>query len=658
MLADVHERRPPAWRELAMGLALFALYTVVNALDWDGKEQTARRHGEQILRLQERLHLDWERPLNEWLAPHDVLRVIANYEYALTYVLSAFGLLLYLWLRRPDVYRSARRSFALLNLLGITGFLFYPLMPPRLLPGAGFVDTVADGSTWGSWGSPLVGHANQLAAMPSLHFAWALWVSAVLARIAHGWKVQLVSAVHVVITLFVILATANHYLVDALVAVLLVAVSATVAGREHVGTTVPGADAFFLHVESDRAPQHVGGVVLLDTSSGVPSWQDVEDLVRRQLADVPRFRQLLLPGSRWERAAWVEAPEVDWTWHVSLHDAAGGGLPAFHALVARVQEELLPRDRPLWRMHVVHDIAPDRAGVVFVVHHVIADGIGTVAQALRLLEPPVVLGADVVHKEPNALVRGLATTAGLAQLATDGWPPSKLPSGHDARRTFGAARLPLDLARATAKARGARLSDVLLSSVAGGLRIALIESGHTPPDTVRVSVPLMVRDPRDTSVGNVTGAVMVDVPLGGMPEPERLAAIAKRTSRLRSPTRALAARFVMQAAGELLPPVLHAAFARAFYGPRTFSAIVSNMPGPAEQLSLAGARIDAAFPLLPLAPDVPLAIGVLGWHGELCLGISADPALVPDADALGAAVSGAFDALSSPSADRPRPSLR
>ena len=110
---------------------------------------------------------------------------MANYEYAYTYVLSAFLLLGWLWWRRPDVYRWARTSFVWLNLLGIACFALYPLAPPRLLAGAGFVDTVLRGGTVGSWGSPLVAHANQVAAMPSLHVAWALWVSVVLALV-HG----------------------------------------------------------------------------------------------------------------------------------------------------------------------------------------------------------------------------------------------------------------------------------------------------------------------------------------------------------------------------------------------------------------------------------------------------------------------------------------
>jgi hypothetical protein len=94
-----------------------------------------------------------------------------------------------------------------------------------------------------------------------------------------------------------------------------------------------------------------------------------------------------------------------------------------------------------------------------------------------------------------------------------------------------------------------------------------------------------------------------------------------------------------------LPVPAQAWFARTVYGSRFFSAIVSNMPGPEPQLSLVGAPLMDTFPLLPLAPGVPLAIGTLGWHGNLCTSIAADPALTGDADAFGAAVRDAIEAL-------------
>src|SRR4051794_4123872 len=80
---------------------------------------------------------------------------------------------------------------------------------------AGRFDHRDGGSHLGVVGSPLVDHAKTLAVMPSLHVGWALWVSVVLACVAGGVRLQALSGVHVLVTVFVIVATANHYLVDA-----------------------------------------------------------------------------------------------------------------------------------------------------------------------------------------------------------------------------------------------------------------------------------------------------------------------------------------------------------------------------------------------------------------------------------------------------------
>jgi diacylglycerol O-acyltransferase / wax synthase len=651
-------RRPHLGRELVIGLATFAFYSWVQALGGDARRARAERHAHALFDLERTLHLDVERPLNQWLAGHRTLTVLANYEYAFTYVLSAFLLLGWVWWRRPDVYRWARSSFVWLNLLGCACFALYPLMPPRLLRGEGFVDTVLQHRTFGSWGSPVVAHANTVAAMPSLHVAWALWVSVVLALISGGRRTQAVSAVHVAVTVFVVLATANHYLLDVAGGVVAVAVAIRLAGRRPGSPPrVPAADAFFLHVETPQAPQHVGGVVLLDTSArpgGAPRREEVAARIESVLTHLPRFRQRLSAPSRWRRPTWEQAGELDWGWHVPLEDltrpdGSPGGPAAFDALVARIAGTPLPHDRPLWRMHVVHGIAPDRAAVVLVVHHVVADGIGTVLQALRILEPelpPWV--AD--RRPPGPLQVAAGTVAGIAQLATDGSPSGRFPVTGTAARGFTTLVVPLAEARALARGLGARLTDVLLTAVAGAL--ARVTAGRDDvPDTLRASVPLMVRPPGAAAEGNATAAVMVDLPLsgaGGSTERDRLAEVSRRTVRLRGGSRALASRFVMSGVAERMPFPLHRWFARTVYGPRTFAAVVSNMPGPGAQLYVAGARIVWAAPLLPLAPGTPLAIGALGWHDDLVVGIAADPLLVPDAGAFSAAMNEVLAELARP----------
>jgi diacylglycerol O-acyltransferase / wax synthase len=657
--------RPPLLRELLLGVAVFAVYSAGAGADWPGRRAAAASHARAIFSWEQALHVDVEPWFNGLLSPHRVLRVLANYEYATTYVISAFALIFWIYARRPQLYRWARTSFVLLNLSAVACFVAFPVTPPRLMSDQGFTDTVRLGHTWGSWGSPLVEHANQHAAMPSLHFAWALWVSVFLAYISGGLRTQLLSAAHVLLTLVVILATANHYLLDAVAGVVFAWASVAVAKalEEHrpQDELVPAADVFFLHVESPTAPQHVGGVVLLDSTrrpGGAPTREDVVALLQSRLDRLPRFHQRLSTGSRWRRPRWVDTPDLDWEWHVPVEDLAAGegppgprgGVLAFHALVARLAATPLPRDRPLWRVVLVDNLAPGRTGLVLIVHHVVADGVGMIAQALHLLEPPLPLPDRGAGRGPSWMRRALATSIGLAQLATDGPARGRLGARTTPRRRFAVVRIPLDEVRSVARDHGARVTDVLLCMVAGGLRSAreagLGRQADTGvPELLRMAVPLMVREPGASAEGNVTAAVMVDVPMTAMPEHRRLAEIARRTARLHTGTRALASRFVMKAVGELLPAPAHAWFARTVYGRRFFHAIVSNMPGPPVQLHVVGAEIDSAYPLLPLAPGTPLAVGALGWNGELCVGMSLDPALVEDAERLAAGARSVFDQL-------------
>jgi hypothetical protein len=653
--ADPAAHRPNAWGELAIGLLLFGLYIVGDHLVGPARVQAARQNGRDILAFERALGLPVEEWLNAWLAPHEVLRILANYEYAFTYIASALWLLIWLWLRRPETYRWARSSFVLLNVIAMACFALWPVAPPRLLPGSGFVDTVLEDATIGSWGSPLVSHANQMAAMPSLHIGWALWVSVVLACVSGRWWVQAISAVHVSLTAFVIMATGNHYWLDAVGGAVLVWLSVAMMSlfRDRPGKTVTGprlasADAFFLPIDTPAAPQHVGGLVVMDDDDPATYRERLEATVRSHLHEMPRFRQVLTAASRWRRPRWVPAGDLDWAWHVPLVDLSRldgtpGGFRALDEFVAGVQATTLPRDRPLWRWMAITGLAPGKVAALMVVHHAVADGLGTIAHAFFLLDPvppPPELPANVSSSARMAL----GTAVGVAQLATDGNNKHPLVAGADGRRRFGRLAVPLAEVRDLARIHGVRITDVLLSASAGALRRVL--GPADVPATVRTSVPLMMRVPASTAEGNVTAAVMIDLSLGAEPEAVRLAETARVSRRLRTGTRALGSRFVMNMIGMILPPPLLRLFARSVYGRRYFSAIVSNMPGPVGSYRLGGGVMKEVYPVLPLAPRAPLAVGVIGWDGTLFVGVSVDPALVDDADRFVLALRATLDELS------------
>jgi wax ester synthase-like acyl-CoA acyltransferase family protein/uncharacterized protein DUF1298 len=387
---------------------------------------------------------------------------------------------------------------------------------------------------------------------------------------------------------------------------------------------------------------------VLDTSAVGFSRDALAATVRAHLDDLPRFRQRLQFRGRWRRPGWVAQPDLDWDWHVPVRDltrpdGAPGGFAALHALVAELAAEPLPRDRPMWRFVAVLGVEADRAAAILIVHHVIADGVGTVAQALAMLEPRYAPRIPA-QRTPGPVKRAAATMVGLAQLATDGFPRLKLPTGDAAARGFTTVDLPLDGVREIALRRQVRVSDVLLAVVAGALSAAVPAA---PRGLLRVAVPLMVRPPGAAAEGNLTAAVMTEVPLGPVDGGEiaRLTEIARRSRGLYTGTRTLASNFAMRAAGVVLPVPVHAWFARTVYGGAVFQAIVSNMPGPDMALRLAGAPLAGVYPILPLAPRAPLAVGALGWDGVLSVGVATDPALIEDAGSLADAMKVVFGEL-------------
>ncbi|MDL4816171.1 bifunctional phosphatase PAP2/O-acyltransferase family protein [Actinomadura opuntiae] len=624
--------RARASGEVLLGLALFGLYSLVAMLPEQAREHAARRHGALVHGLERALHLDVEPALNGWLAGRPGLRLLADYEYATTYAAAAFALLVWLFLRHPERYRTARNAFVMINVVAIACFALFPVAP---------------------WGSPPAERADRLAAVPSLPMAWTLWVGAELARAKARRWVRALNGAHIAVTAYVIVAAADHHVLDAVAAVPLVALSVLAAGRlaarPQAAERVPAQDAFFLAVETGTAPQHAGGVIMLDTSRRALGRLDLVRLIGDRLDRLPRFRQRLADRGRWRRPVWLDHPAVDWSWHVTERDV--DGMDGLRAMIAEIQAEPLPRDRPLWRMILVTGAAPGRTTLVFLMHHVVADGVGVVAQAISLMEPAAPApGASAVPDGPKEAAppprrrvrEALAGVVGLAQLAADSGvgaaPPARLPAAGTAERRFGTLRIPLDDPRTIARRHGTRVSDVVMCAVAGGLARTVRPAGGEPPRECRVAVPLMMRSPGQGMEGNHTTAVMVDLPIGAMPEAERLAEIARRSRVLRSGTRALAAWFVMRQVGRLMPAPLHARFARAVYGGRFLQGIVSSLPASRERLLLTGVPVTGVYPVVPLAPGAPLAVAALGVDRELCFGICADTGLVDDAGALAAAV--------------------
>lgn len=211
----LHWRRPIWWQELAIIAVGYWLYTMGrNAVP--EQESIARRHGVSVQHLQDKLHLNFELSINHFVAAREWLAQPMDYYYATLHFIVTIGVLVWLFVRRPHVYRGARTVIFVTSLLGLLGFYLYPLAPPRLLTQYDYVDTVVVFHTWGSLADPQIAeHSNQFAAMPSLHIAWALWAGIAIYQCAKPMWVRVLGLLYPWLTLLVIVGTANHFVIDA-----------------------------------------------------------------------------------------------------------------------------------------------------------------------------------------------------------------------------------------------------------------------------------------------------------------------------------------------------------------------------------------------------------------------------------------------------------
>ncbi|MGX9890905.1 bifunctional glycosyltransferase 87/phosphatase PAP2 family protein [Streptomyces sp. NPDC002276] len=212
--------RPNLLLELLLIRVTYAAYQQVRLAATGGTNAggraTAEHHGHQILSIEQFLHIDIEHAVNHWVVKVDFLREFFNFYYESFHFVVPLSVMAVLYWRRPVDYRWARSSLGFATLLALVGFWLYPLAPPRLLPGLGIIDTVHGVQDFSKpdYGT-LTALTNQYAAMPSLHFGWSLWCGVVIAIIAPKWWMKALGLLHPFFTVSAIVATGNHWVLDA-----------------------------------------------------------------------------------------------------------------------------------------------------------------------------------------------------------------------------------------------------------------------------------------------------------------------------------------------------------------------------------------------------------------------------------------------------------
>ncbi|MDQ0403959.1 phosphatase PAP2 family protein [Streptomyces sp. NPDC000349] len=209
------------WTELPLIVLVYACYSAGRLLV-RGDVSDAVDHGLAILRVEKALFLNAEHPLNRLFTSEPWIGIPADFWYASLHYLITPAILIWLFRSRAVRYRAARTWLMTSTFIGLIGFTLLPTCPPRLLDKShGFVDTMAQYSSYGWWGGEasaprgLGGMTNQYAAMPSLHVGWALWCGVILWRYGGSRLTKVLGVVYPLVTTIVVMGTANHYFLDA-----------------------------------------------------------------------------------------------------------------------------------------------------------------------------------------------------------------------------------------------------------------------------------------------------------------------------------------------------------------------------------------------------------------------------------------------------------
>jgi WS/DGAT/MGAT family acyltransferase len=431
------------------------------------------------------------------------------------------------------------------------------------------------------------------------------------------------------------------------------------------------ADAAWLRMDRPTNPMVIN--CLLRFADRIDPAQLRARLQDRLVDRFPKFAQRpvgdSLRGMRWE-----DDPRFDLDLHLQ-HVAlpAPGDEAALRDLVSDLVSVPLSHDRPLWSATLI-DGPGDGCAMLSRMHHCIADGIALARVMLTLADehdaapppdgsrtrrrvplPPALsalAGAAVsaaeglAHEATVSLVdpkhisvvaRTAAQDAGIVAKFVANPPDARTPL-HDelgaGQRVAWSAPLPLEGVRTVAHAFGATINDVLLASVTGVLGDHLRAAGDAVPDQIHAMVPFNLRaanEPLPRDLGNRFGLLLLGLPVGLEKPIARLQEVRRRTDAIKHSHEGQIAYGILAAMGTT-PSGVEARLIDLFSAKAT--AVMTNVPGPREPLSVAGARLDDVLVWAPSSGSLGMSVSIFSYAGHVTVGFLVNRSLAGDPQAL------------------------
>ena len=451
----------------------------------------------------------------------------------------------------------------------------------------------------------------------------------------------------------------------------------TAAPRKRRREPMSRVDTAWLRMERPTNPMMITGVLMF--SERMPLARLRKTVARRFVGAYPRFRCRAVETAA--GAVWQDDEHFDLDWHVPLAAlAAKGATPgsekrALEKFVSQLASSPLDKNRPLWQFHLIERYQGGSALVVRI-HHSYADGIALIQVLLSLTDTSregsgskalakawlkedgaavarrvgaverytklggKMLGKGVEMMQDPTLAGMLAREGGeiarelMMALALPDDPPSMLRGRLGvSKRVAWAPPLDLDEVKAVGRACGCTVNDVLMAAAAGALRNYMIERGEDVTGmTLRATVPVNLRPLEHAAkLGNHFGLVFLDLPVGEPNPIRRLEHVAECMNQLKQSRQAIVAFGLLAALGMAPAPAQEVAL-ELFS--RKATAVATNVPGPQQQLFLAGCPINELMFWVPQTGSIGLGISILSYNNRVHFGLIADGRLIPDPDAV------------------------
>jgi hypothetical protein len=231
------------WRRLIRELVLILTFALVYEEIRDNMVQAggpASSHALLVVSAENALGLFHEQAVQAAIIGSDHITDAFNAYYGGTHFLVPGFILAWLLFRHPAHYGRARTALFAVTAVAFVCFWLFPVAPPRLLPGSyGIVDTLVTPDGSGHFETSLISAAgDQYASMPSLHVAWAVWCALAAYPVARHWAWRALAVAYPLVTTLVVVATGNHFFLDAAAGALLATLTWVLVNRASAWLTV------------------------------------------------------------------------------------------------------------------------------------------------------------------------------------------------------------------------------------------------------------------------------------------------------------------------------------------------------------------------------------------------------------------------------------